>query len=153
MIIISRICLFVCFIYSCLSNFSLSGDCHHYQWRGCKFRPLLSTYGFQQWGFFYVPHLLRHGTPIYKVPSERLVIFSSNCRAPGEGLTITTYFNVLGLTWPARAGLELTTFWSQGGSSTTEPLRPVKNLKWYLNKIMTISWKIDRNNASNQRVI
>ena len=71
-----------------------------------------------------MPHLLRHGTPIYKVPSERPVILTSECRAPGEE-AITTYFNVLGLTRPVRAGLELTTFRSQGGSSTTEPLRPV----------------------------
>ena len=54
-------------------------------------------------------------------PSERPVIFTLKCRAPGEG-TITTYFNVLGLTRPARAELELTTFRSQSGSSTTEPL-------------------------------
>jgi hypothetical protein len=26
--------------------FQLSGDCHHYRWRGCKFRPMLSAYGF-----------------------------------------------------------------------------------------------------------
>jgi hypothetical protein len=71
-----------------------------------------------------VPHLLRHGTPIYKVPSERPVIFTLKCRAPGGG-TITTYFNVLGLTRSARAGLELKIFRSQGGSFTTEPLRPV----------------------------
>ena len=74
-----------------------------------------------------MPHLLRHGTPIYKVPSERPVILTSKCRASGEE-AITTYFNVLGLTRSARAGLELTTFRSQGGSSTTEPLRPVKSM-------------------------
>ena len=67
-------------------------------------------------------HLLRHGTPIYKIPSVRPVILTSKCRAPGEG-RITTYSNVLGLTQPVRAGLELTTFRSQGGSSTTEPQR------------------------------
>ena len=71
-----------------------------------------------------MPHPLRHWTPIYKVPSERPVILTLKCRAPGEE-AITTYFSVLGLTRPARAGLELTTFRSQGGSSTTEPLRPV----------------------------
>jgi hypothetical protein len=26
--------------------FQLSGDCHHYRWQGCKFRPMLSAYGF-----------------------------------------------------------------------------------------------------------
>jgi hypothetical protein len=50
--------------------FQLSGDCHHYRWQGCKFRPVLSTHGFQQWGFFYVPHLLRHRTSVYTVSSE-----------------------------------------------------------------------------------
>jgi hypothetical protein len=55
------------------------------------------------------------------------VIFTSKCRAPGEE-TITTYFNVLGLTRPARAGLELTTFRSQGGEQHMKN-RPKLDLK------------------------
>jgi hypothetical protein len=47
-----------------------------------------------------MPHLLRHGTSVFKVISERPVILTSECRALSE---------VLGLTRPARAGLELTT--------------------------------------------
>jgi hypothetical protein len=76
--------------------FQLSGDCHHYRWQGCKFRPMLSAYGFQQWGFFYVSHLLRHGTSVFKVihVSERSAILPSECRALGEG-AITTYFKRL----------------------------------------------------------
>jgi hypothetical protein len=37
-----------------------------------------------------VPHLLRHGTSVFKVISERPVILTSECRALGEGV-ITTY--------------------------------------------------------------
>jgi hypothetical protein len=55
-----------------------------------------------------VPHLLRHRTSVFKIISKRPLILSSKCCAPCEG-AITTYFNVLGLTRPARAGLELTT--------------------------------------------
>jgi hypothetical protein len=38
-----------------------------------------------------VPHLLRHGTSVFKVISERPVILPSECCALGEG-AITTYF-------------------------------------------------------------
>jgi hypothetical protein len=55
-----------------------------------------------------VPHLLRDGTSIFKVISERLVILTSECGALGEG-AITTYFKVVGFMWMVRAGLELTT--------------------------------------------
>jgi hypothetical protein len=41
-----------------------------------------------------VPHLLRHGTPFFKVISERPVILPSECRALGEE-AITTYFKRL----------------------------------------------------------
>jgi hypothetical protein len=67
--------------------------------------------------FFYVIHLMRHGTSIFKVISERPVriserpvILISECRAQlfakDQSLPI---LNVLGLMPPARAGLELTT--------------------------------------------
>jgi hypothetical protein len=41
-----------------------------------------------------VPHLLRHGTSVFKVISERPVILPSECRALGEE-AITTYFKRL----------------------------------------------------------
>jgi hypothetical protein len=41
-----------------------------------------------------VPHLLRHGTSVFKVISERPVILPSECRALGEG-AIITYFKRL----------------------------------------------------------
>jgi hypothetical protein len=56
---------------------------------------MISTCGFSQWGFFfYVPHLLRHGTSVFKVISERPLILTSECRALGKG-AITTYFKHL----------------------------------------------------------
>jgi hypothetical protein len=55
--------LFVYFmVYEQWAMFQLSGDCQLYRWQGCKFRPMLSTCGFSQWEFFYVPKLLRYGT-------------------------------------------------------------------------------------------
>jgi hypothetical protein len=39
-------------------------------------------------------NLLRHGTSVFKVISERPVILTSECRAHGEG-AITTYFKRL----------------------------------------------------------
>jgi hypothetical protein len=57
-----------------------------------------------------VPHLLRHGTSVFKVIPERPVILTSECRALGEG-AITTYFKrLIGLTRPVRAWHELTTY-------------------------------------------
>ena len=41
-----------------------------------------------------MPHLLRHGTSVFKVISEIPVILTSECRALGEG-AITTYFKRL----------------------------------------------------------
>jgi hypothetical protein len=41
-----------------------------------------------------VLHLLRHGTSIFNVISERPMILTSKCRAFGEG-GITTYFKRL----------------------------------------------------------
>jgi hypothetical protein len=102
--------LFVCLFWAVRAIFKLPGCCHYYQWQGCKFRPMLSAYGFEQWGFFYMPHLLRHRTSVFKIISERPVILTSEYTALGDG-TITTYFNVLGLTRMVhvRTGLELET--------------------------------------------
>ena len=47
-----------------------------------------------------MPHLLRHGTSVFKVISERPVILSSECRALAEE-SITTYFKRL---WFEAAG-------------------------------------------------
>jgi hypothetical protein len=68
-LILPNVCLF---IYSRLSNFQLFVSCRHYRWHGCTFKPImLSNHGFWLWGFFYVPHLLRHGISVYTVSSEK----------------------------------------------------------------------------------
>jgi hypothetical protein len=90
----TMLCSFVCLFWVAWAIFQLSGDCHHCRWQGCKFKPMLSAYGISQWGFFYVPHLLRHGTSVFKVISERPMILPSECRGLGEG-AITTYFKRL----------------------------------------------------------
>jgi hypothetical protein len=40
-----------------------------YQWQGCNFKPMFSTHSYSLWEFFYVPHLLQHGTSVYAVSS------------------------------------------------------------------------------------
>jgi hypothetical protein len=50
-----------------------------------------------------VPHLLRHGTYVFKVISERPVILTSECRAFSEG-AITTYFKRLGFDTATTSG-------------------------------------------------
>jgi hypothetical protein len=52
----------------------------------------------------YVPHLLLHETSIFNGISQRPVIITAEYRALGKG-AVTTYFNVLGLTRPAQAGI------------------------------------------------
>jgi hypothetical protein len=42
----SLVCLFVCLFRVARAVFQLSGDCHHCRRQGCKFRPMLSAYGF-----------------------------------------------------------------------------------------------------------
>jgi hypothetical protein len=61
-------------------------------------------YGFKQWGFFYVSHLLRYRNSVFKVISERSVILTSECRALSDG-AITAYFKHLrfDVTGPSRA--------------------------------------------------
>jgi hypothetical protein len=59
-----------------------------------------------------------HGTSVFKVISERPVILPSECRALGEGTSLPI-LNVLDLTRPARAELELTTYRLLSDSTTT----------------------------------
>jgi hypothetical protein len=42
---IKIVCLFVYLFIAARAIFQLSGDCHHYRWLGCKFRPMLGTQG------------------------------------------------------------------------------------------------------------
>jgi hypothetical protein len=71
-----------------------------------------------------VPQLLRHGVSVFKVIYERPVLLTTKVCVFGEG-AITTDFNDLGLTWPVRAGLDLTTSRMQSKSSTTRLPQPV----------------------------
>jgi hypothetical protein len=76
--------------------------------------------------FFYVPHLLWYGTFTFNVVSKRTVILNDQSSMPSSSKeAITTYFNILGFMQLARAGLELTTFQSQGRSSTIESWKTV----------------------------
>jgi hypothetical protein len=81
---------------------------------------------------------VRHRTSVFKVISKRPVILTFECRALGEGAitigegaitiaegAITTYFNVLGLTRPARAGPEITTSPMLRKSIATRPQQSV----------------------------
>jgi hypothetical protein len=49
---------------------------------------MLSTYDFQQWGYFYVPQLLRHGISIFKINLKDLWILTSKCRALAKELSL-----------------------------------------------------------------
>jgi hypothetical protein len=98
--------IFICLIVlSRMSNFSAIWQLSPLPVKGLQ----ILTYGFSHWGLFHVPHLLRHGTSVFKLISERPVILTSDCCALDDG-AITTYLNVLGLTRPARAELVITTF-------------------------------------------
>jgi hypothetical protein len=65
-----------------------------------------------------VPHLLRHGTSIFKVISERPVILTSGCNALDEE-AITTYFKRLRFDAAGTSWLELTTSRMLSESTTT----------------------------------
>jgi hypothetical protein len=69
-----------------------------------------------------MPHLLRHGTSVFKVISGRPVILPSECRALGEG-AITTYFKRL--RFDPAGSLKLTTSLLLSESTTTRLRQPV----------------------------
>jgi hypothetical protein len=70
-----------------------------------------------------VPHLLRHGTSIFKVISERPVIFTSECHALGEG-AITTYFKHLRFDAAGLSGAQTHDTQMLSESTTTRLLQP-----------------------------
>jgi hypothetical protein len=65
----------------------------------------LAFMAFSSEGFFYVPHLLRHGTSVFKVISERPMILTSECRALVKG-AIATYFKRLRFDAPGTSGAQ-----------------------------------------------
>ena len=48
-----------------LENFSLIWRRHHCRWRAASFDLCSALMAIEQWGFFNVPHLLRHGLTVY----------------------------------------------------------------------------------------
>ena len=56
-------CLFV--VYRPTREFCTHMEALPLPVKGCKFWPMLSTYGHEQWGIFSVPHLMWPGASIY----------------------------------------------------------------------------------------
>ena len=71
--------LFVCveFIVP-LENFSLVWRRHHCRWRAVNFDLCLVLMAIEQWGFFNVPHPLRHVPTIYNGHLRRPVTLTPN---------------------------------------------------------------------------
>ena len=76
-------------------NSSLVWRRHHIQWRAANFNKYSALMAIEQWGFFNVPHLLRHGPTVYNV--HHLQGYSHLLPSVG---TVTTCFNDLGLSRP-----------------------------------------------------
>ena len=53
-----------------LENLSLIWRRYHCRWRAEHFELYSALIAIEQWGFFYVPHLLWHGSSVFKVISE-----------------------------------------------------------------------------------
>jgi hypothetical protein len=69
-------------------NSSLTWRRHHYRWRAAKFRPMLGAQGLEQGKIFTVPHLLWHGTSVFRgliwrtAPFSCLLRHTSECGGP-----------------------------------------------------------------------
>jgi hypothetical protein len=114
-------CLFVCLFWVARAIFQLSGDCHHCRRQGCKFRPVFSA----------CKRLLAvrvlycdTGPPFLRSYPKDPWFYLLNVvlLAKEQSLSI---LNVLGLTQPARSGLELTTYRLLNESTTTRVRQPV----------------------------
>ena len=58
--------LFIClWIFVPIENFSLIWRRHHCRWRDSNFDLCLALMTIEQWGFFSLPHLLRHVASVY----------------------------------------------------------------------------------------
>jgi hypothetical protein len=102
---------FICFIllfiaaraiFTYLAAVTITGD------RAANLDLCLAPMAFSSGFFFRVTATATRETSVFKVIYDRSVILTSKCRSLDDGAT-TTYFNILGLTRPARTGLELTT--------------------------------------------
>ena len=105
--------LFVLFIVA-WAIFQLSGVCHNYRWKGCKIEAYARRSG--PWAD---RDLYRASPAVTRVISERPV--SAVLLAKEQSLPI---LNVLGLTQPVRAGLQLTNYRLLSESTTTRLRQP-----------------------------
>jgi hypothetical protein len=97
--------------FSYLATVTITGD------RAANLDLCLALTAFSSEGSF-TPHLVRHETSVFKVISERLVILTSECVLLAKE-QLLPIFNVLGLTQPARAELELNTSRTLSESTTS----------------------------------
>jgi hypothetical protein len=115
--------MFVCF-ESQIAIFQLSGDSHHCWRQGCKFWPCLTLTAFSSEGSFTCHTYCDTGPPFLRSYPKDPWFYLLNVMllAKEQSLPI---LNVLGLTRPARAGLELTTYRLLSESTTTRLRQPV----------------------------
>ena len=64
----SRLMMFIFFVWglsSHLKKISLVRRRHHYRWKASNFDICSALMAIEQWGFFFVSHLLSHGASFY----------------------------------------------------------------------------------------
>ena len=112
----------ICLFWVARAIFQQSGDCHHCRWQGCKFRPMLSTTAYSSEGSLSCHTYCDTGPPFLRsYPKDPwFYLLNAVLLAKEQSLPI---LNVLGLTRPVRAGLQLTTYRLLSESTTTR-LRP-----------------------------
>jgi hypothetical protein len=113
------ICLFVYLFWVARAIFQLSGDCHHCRWQDCKFRPM----AFSSEGSFTCHTYCDTGPPFLRSYRKDpwFYLLNTVLLAKKQSLPI---LNVLGLTQPARTGLELTNYRLLSESTTTRLRQP-----------------------------
>jgi hypothetical protein len=121
--------LFVCLFWVARAIFQLSGDCHYYRRQGCKFRPMLSACtAFSSEGSFTCHIYCDTGPPFLRSYLKDPWFCPLNAVLLAKEQSLP-FLNVLGLTRPARAGLELTTYRLLSKSTTTRLQQPVR--EWW----------------------
>jgi hypothetical protein len=114
-----------CLFWTARAIFQQSGGYHYCRWQGCKSRPLLSTLrAFSSEGYITCHTYCDTGPPfLMSYPKDSwLSLLNAVLLAKEKSLPI---LNVLGLTRPARAGLELTTTRMLIKSTPTRIQQPV----------------------------
>ena len=83
------VCLFVCLfgVYHPTREFFT----HHCRWRAPNSGLCSALMAIEQWGFFNVPHLLRHGPTVY---NGHLRGTHTCCRAFGSGAVTTCFYEL-----------------------------------------------------------